>query len=376
MRVLVDATTLDGLPSGAATRLAALGQALAAHDDVELLHLVRPDTDPLPGLACLPFPDLHTPWGRMRAGPRLDKLLQETGADLFHAAALPLTKLAEVPQLLTLHDLRFLHEGAAASWARRMWGRHLLEPNLRRARTVVAVSLTTADELASRGLRSRDSVAVVPNAPTPGLARVDDMDAIAAFRKRADLNRRYLLTVGPLAGHKRVGEALQLLADVRTHPDGADLGLVLAGRVDPEAARTVTARAERLGVADGVRLVGVLDDGQLAVAYSGAEALLSLGRSEGFAIPVVDAQSMALPVVATAAGALPEVAGDGAWLVEPEDRGGLVAAALDAIHPGDLREARLGKAVRLASRWSWETSAEGLLACWRATLEAGPTSAE
>ena len=54
LRVLVDATMLDGGPSGAATRLAALGAAHVARGRVQVVHLVRPGLQPLPGLECAP----------------------------------------------------------------------------------------------------------------------------------------------------------------------------------------------------------------------------------------------------------------------------------------------------------------------------------
>jgi len=379
VKVVLDATTLDGLPSGAATRLAGLGAALAARTDVTTLYLVRPGLDPLPGLPCHPWSDTHSPWGRLRVGPRLDTLLRQQGADLFHAAALPLARVGATPQLLTLHDLRFLHPGAHTSLARRLWARYLLGANLKRAARLVAVSQSTAAELRSRGLAGPDALSVVPNAPTPGLAPVTDTDALAAFRRRAGLNCRYLLTIGPLAGHKRVGQALELLAELRAGTqgsvgEGSDLALVLAGRADPETALTVTRRAERLGLAPAVRLVGVLADDELAAALCGAEALLSLGRSEGFAIPVVDAQTLGVPVVAVSAGALPEVGGDAAWMVAPDDRAALAAAVCEAVRPGPEREARLSRGRALAARWSWEASAEALVQCWRATLERAGSS--
>lgn len=368
MKIVLDATTLDGLPSGAATRMAALGAELQGRPDLELLHLVRPGCDPLPGLHCIPFAGMDSPWGRWRTGRRLDALLAAEGAHIFQAAALPLPALSACPTLLTVHDLRFLHDGASQGLLRRLWGAACLPANLRRAAGVVAVSESTATELQTRALGLQRAPTVVPNAPTPGLRRVQDVQALAALRRRADINCRFLLMVGPLAAHKRMGQALDLLAAVRQHEHGADLALLLLGRADPEATLTLARRAERMGLAHAVRVLGSVDDETLAAALSGAEALLLLGRSEGFSIPLVDAQALALPVVAVQAGALPEVAGDGAWLAPPDDLLGLASAVLHAVTPSDLREARLHRGLELAARWSWRRSADALHACWRDVL--------
>ena len=369
MKVVVDATMLDGGPSGAATRLAALGAAHHKEGAAEVVHLVRPGVSPLPGLATHEVDGLDTPLRRARAGRRLDGVLAELGADLYHHGTLPVPAVRAVPRLLTLHDLRFLDGAAGQGLLRGLWGKHRLGPQLRAVDRVVAVSRTTAEELDTRRLVAPDRVAVVPNAGTPGLERVDEVQRIADFRARAGLRGRYVLALGPLEPHKRPEELLELLALVRGHADGADLALVLAGRADPRRALALARYAKRLGLGEVLAITGALPHDELAAALSGADALLCAGRHEGFALPVVDAQRLGVPVVAVASGALPEVGEDGAWFADPDDLPGLASALLHAVTPGDLREARLRRGHELAARWSWERSARELEGVWRAVLE-------
>jgi len=370
VKVVVDATMLDGGPSGAATRLAALGAEHARAGRVEVLHLVRPGATPLPGLACRAFAGLDTPFRRLTAGRRLSALLHEVGADLYLHGTLPLPAVRGVPLLLTLHDLRFLEADGGQGSLRRIWARHRLRPQLRRLAQLVAVSRSTADVLLARHLLAPEQVAVVPNAGTPGLERERDVQRLAAFRRQAGVSGRYLLALGPLAPHKRPEDLLAVLAAVRRDADGSDLSLVFAGRADVRTALALARRAAQLGLTQAVSFVGPLSADALAAALSGAEALLCAGRHEGFAIPAVDAQRLAVPVVAVAAGALPEVLGDGAWLVHPDDLAGFASAVLHAATPGDLREARLQRGRQLAGRWSWERSARALEAVWQQVVEA------
>jgi len=362
--VLVDATMLDGGHGGAATRLAALGAAHAARGVVSVLHLVRPGIDPLPGLNCAPLAGMHTPLRRALAGRRIDAELARHGGSVWAAAALPLPNVLAAPMTATLHDLRFLQDGEDVTLARRLWGRRRLAPNLARAAAVVAVSRFTATELARHAVCAADRVQVIPNAGSPGVMRVDDSQAISALRRRLQWNARYVLAIGPLERHKRPLFLLEALASARARPGGGDLGLVLAGRAEPAAAQTFARRATELGVQDCVRLTGPLDDGQLSVALSGADALLLASECEGFSIPVVDAQRCGVPVVAVSAGAVPEVAGAGAWLVPPGDAAAAGAALVDAVSPGAERERRLALGRELSARWSWERSAEQLEALW------------
>lgn len=365
MKVLVDATTLDGRPSGAATRLLALGRELDGRPDLEISYLVRPGVDPLPGLGTRPFAGTTTPAGRLLAGRRVGRLLAECGADLLAWGALPLPRPLPRPVVLTVHDLRLLDDPAGQGWLRRLWTATRLRADLRDAGGIVAVSETTARGLAERGLVAAERVSVVPNAGTPGLERVDDPDAMAAFRRQAELNSRYVLALGPIAPHKRPGHLLAALAAARAQPGCADLALVLAGRADPGRALTVARRAESLGLAGALRIVGELSDAQLATALSGADALVSAGRIEGFGLPVVDAQRLGVPVVGVAAGALPEVAADGAWLADPDDPEALGRALAAAVTPCAERDARLARGRELAARWSWRRSADALEVVWR-----------
>jgi len=365
LRVLVDATMLDGQPSGAATRLAALGAAHAARGAVEVLHLVRPGVDPLPGLRCEPFAGATTPLSRALAGPRFSAALAAHGAALLQCGALPLPAVRAAPLLLTVHDLRFLERGADVPRARRLWARWRLRPNLARARALVAVSESTAAGLRALLAGGGPDVHVVPNAGSPGLERVEDPADVAAFRRRLQWNARYVLAIGPLVRHKQPLFLLEALAAARARPGGADLGLVLAGRAEPERAHTFAERARALGLSNCVRLTGPLDPPTLAAALSGADALLVASTCEGFSIPVVDAQRLLVPVVAVHAGALPEVAGaDAAWLVPPGDAAAFGAALVDAVSAGPERDLRLARATERSGRWSWERSAAALEALW------------
>jgi glycosyltransferase involved in cell wall biosynthesis len=373
LTVLVDATTLDGHPSGAATRLRALGEAHARRGAVRVVHLVRPETplDPLPGLETRPFRGMTTPLSRSFAARRLAAVRDELGAAVVHAGALPLPAPRAGPLVLTIHDLRFLEPGAGASPARRLWGRYRLRPNLSRASRVVAVSRTTADALASRGLVPADRVAVIPNAPTPWLSPEDDPQRLAGFRRRTELNARYLLAVGPLATHKRTGLLLDVLAALHRRPACADVGLVVAGRLEPPRALPFMRRAKAMGLDGHVRLVGPLDDEHLSIALSGADALVVPSVAEGFSLPVTDAQVFGVPVVAARAGALPEVGGEGAWYAEPGDAEAFAAVVAEAVTPSDEREARLQAGRAAASRWSWDASAAALEELWREVAAGG-----
>ena len=241
---------------------------------------------------------------------------------------------------------------------------------MRRVDAVIAVSQTTADGVVSHGLARREQVHVVSNGPTPGLGRVEDVTRIADFRRRMGLNQRYVLTVGPLAAHKAVGDMLAALAAARSHPEGADLALVFAGRADPEQALTVASAARRLGVEKAIAITGFLSDDELSTALSGAEALLLAGRHEGFSIPALDAMELGLPVVAVDAGAFPETCADAALLVPAGDAQAAGRALVRAVQPGATRERLTRAGFARALDFSWDEQAARLEQIWRDLVDA------
>jgi glycosyltransferase involved in cell wall biosynthesis len=149
---------------------------------------------------------------------------------------------------------------------------------------------------------------------------------------------------------------LEALAD----PAAPDLPLLLVGQpgwggIDPAR------EAERLGVANRVRVLGRIGDEDLAVVLHRATALAAPSRAEGFGLPVLEAMAAGVPVVTSDAPALVEVGG-GATLVVPRDDPAALARALSRTGEPATRErlARSGRA--RADHYSWSATAREL---WR-----------
>ena len=127
-------------------------------------------------------------------------------------------------------------------------------------------------------------------------------------------------------GHAVMVEALARL-------ERRDVGLVLVGAEQGRARfrRELIARAETLGVADRLRLVGHCDDMPAALMLADVVANPSI-EPEPFGRTVIEAQAMGRPVVVSDAGGTAETVEDGVtgWRVRPSDPAAL-AASIDAI---------------------------------------------
>ena len=134
---------------------------------------------------------------------------------------------------------------------------------------------------------------------------------------------------GPRRRRRRAGLRPRPAAARRRRPAG----------VGRRAASTTSPAAS--GVADRVRVVGRVDDTDLAALYAGALAVVVPSRAEGFGLPVVEAMSLGVPVVTSDDPALVEVGG-GAGPVAPVGDLEALAAAIagDGGRTGQRRAGR------------------------------------
>jgi glycosyltransferase involved in cell wall biosynthesis len=207
-------------------------------------------------------------------------------------------------------------------------------------------------------------VHVVHEAAAPHFAPPPTAE-IARIRARYGLDGRYVLFVGLLEPKKNLAGLVEAVARCRAGGGWGAAHLAVAG--DSGWGDDLAAAVSRLGLAETVRFLGAVADGDLPALYAGADVFVFPSLWEGFGLPVLEAMAAGAPVVASRRGALPEVAGDAALLVEPE-----AAALADALGRvlGDarlrerLREAGLAR----ARGFSWERAAAETLAVYRAAL--------
>ena len=129
--------------------------------------------------------------------------------------------------------------------------------------------------------------------------------------------------------------------------------------------------ARELGIADRLRWLPTLSESELVTVLQGARALLQPSLVEGFGIPVLEAMASGCPVIASDTPALVEVLG-GAGLHAAVGDGASLAAAIERLHRGSLRDELRARGLERARDFSWDTAARDTLAVYREAAAAGP----
>src|SRR5258708_9970232 len=118
---------------------------------------------------------------------------------------------------------------------------------------------------------------------------------------------------------------------------------------------TYKKQAQELKIADAVRFVGNVPDGDLAALYNCAALYRGVSRRadgsrvEGFGVALAEASACGVPVIAGNSGGLPEAVKDGetGLIVEPDNLDA-VTEALERLLTDQLLARRFGQAGRTA----------------------------
>jgi phosphatidylinositol alpha-1,6-mannosyltransferase len=168
---------------------------------------------------------------------------------------------------------------------------------------------------------------------------------------------RWLLSVARLTRHKGIDTALQALS--RLAPEHPDLRYAVVGSGEERDA--LEAEARDLGVADRVRFLTDVPDGDLPALYNCAEIYLGVSRLmeqrvEGFGISLAEASACGLPVIAGRSGGIPAAVRDGeTGILVDADRADAVANAVSRLLADPPLRRRLGEAGRRAveQHYNW-----------------------
>jgi glycosyltransferase involved in cell wall biosynthesis len=376
LRVAVDVTAVPAAPVGAGQYTVAVVAALAREGDVELdLVTRRSDGDRwralAPGAGILsPAPDgrlARVAWGALSLGAALRRGLPE--AAVFFGPHYSMPARLSVPAAVTVHDLSMIDHPEWHERSKVVFFGRALRRCARDAAAVICVSETTARRF--RELYApRGAVHVVPHGIDHAVFRPDEgtPGADAAVLAGLGVVGPYVLHLGTIEPRKNVPALVAAFDAVAG--EHAGLHLVLAGPAGwgtAELAGAIGAaahgeRVTRLGYVDAA-LVPALLRRAAVVAYP--------SFYEGFGLPALEALACGAPLVTSASTAMAEFAGPAAILVDPTDPSALAAGLAAALGGGPAADDRRREGLVRAARFTWERSAAGHVAAFRAAAGQG-----
>jgi glycosyltransferase involved in cell wall biosynthesis len=322
-------------------------------------------------------PGLNVRRSRLRTGQPMRRILWEQcvqpfqvgGFDLVHELAFVAPLVMPRPFVVTVYDLSFVRYPERLARSRRWYLRLFTRWSCRRARRVLAISQSTADDLVRLlGISPERIDLAIPGidprfCPLPA-------DKVAAWRRHKGLPECFILFVGTLEPRKNLPVLLRAYARLSPAERTACHLVLVGGKgwMADEIQRTI----EQHQLADSVHLAGFVTDDELVWWYNAAQCFVYPSLFEGWGMPVTEAMACGKPVVVSDVSSLPEAVGEAGLRLPPGDEGAWAEALARTIHDAQWR-AEQGHQSRLrAAQFTWRRTAEQTVASYRKALEGQP----
>ena len=343
--------------------------------DIEWRLYFRAGADALPpeltersNVVPVPLPNRRM-WTHRSLGPEV----RRRGPDVLfvpaHVLPFAWTSRSMPPQVMTVHDLGYLHFPEAHPWRQRTYLNLTTRWAVARANRLICDSEATRQDLirfcrAKPGKLHTVHLGWRPPSETDPVC--DPRTVLAKFK----LRRPFALFVSTLQPRKNAERLIHAYGRLHIREDpGWDL--VLAGRIG-WLAEPILAAARSSPAAEAIHTLGYVEEEDVAVLRRQARFFCYPSLHEGFGLPVLEAQSQGVPVMTSRSSSLPEVAGDAALLVDPEDVDEIAQAMLRLSRDEKLRAELVAKGHENVKRFSWEKAARETLAVLKRAMKQDP----
>lgn len=279
--------------------------------------------------------------------------------NLFHSPDFVLPPIAgNIPTLLTVHDLSFLHYPHTFTPALVNYLNSVVPWSVGRATHVLADSVATQKDLVDLWQVPSEKITVLYSGVNPSFKPVTDPSAIDHVRSKYQLGSApWVLAVGtvqPRKNYQLLIQAFGKIADRFPH------NLVITGGKG-WLFDDILAEVSKQGLDGRVIFTGFVDDVDLPAIYSGATALAFPSLYEGFGLPILEAMGCGTPVINSDASCLPEVAGEATVQLPPEGVEMWADELAELLGNENKQQALITAGFKQKEWFTWQRSAEQLL---------------
>ena len=275
--------------------------------------------------------------------------------------------LPQMPVLVTIHGLegKYLPQtGNILSHIHRNWS---ISWSVRFANHLIAVSNDTLKEVLNTYNIHRNSIEVVHEG-----VEFEKYHNAPLNRKRLNnkyhIGENYILFVGTLQPRKNLIRLIKAFAvylnESRATYDSKNnrmkLKLVIAGKRGWLYDEILKA-PNKFNIVNSVIFTGRIDESDLPGLYKGAQAFILPSLTEGFGLPVLEAQAAGVPVVCSDKGALREVADNAAIFINPLKTSEITRAIKRVLEDRTLVSTLVEKGLKNAKAKSWIRTAHNTL---------------
>jgi len=263
---------------------------------------------------------------------------------------------ANVPSLLTIHDLAYLHfpEGTLGSH-RRFLTSHMPQ-QLEKANHIACVSGFTLQDVKASFRIPDSKLSIVPNAADEKFQMLSVANQ-EKFRKKYTSGAPYFLYLGSIHPRKNIIRLIQAY-DLYRSKNKNGPKLVLAGRMAWKS-DSIHKELQITKSRNDIIHLSEIDD-IIHPLVASAHGLVYISLWEGFGMPVLEAMQSGVPVITSKDSAMEEVAGKAAIYVDPYNIESIEQGMQNATLPNNDHQSRIQDGIRKAKDFNWDLSAKQL----------------
>lgn len=296
------------------------------------------------------------PLGRHWWSAGLPRYIRHGNIELFHGTNFDIPLWKPCATVLTIHDLSQLihpetHERRSVNRARRR-----LPMMARAAGAIITPTESVRGEVCEHLKIAPEKVFAIPEAARACFRPLAFAET-AAVRRTLGVGDDFLFTVGTLEPRKNLLLLITAFEEVVRADPATNLKLVIAGGRG-WLGGPLFAAIDKSPARSRILLTDYLHDQALRALYSSCRAFIYPSMYEGFALPPLEAMACGAPVIASRIRAIEETTGDAAMLFDPTSANDLAQKTLELVGDENLKQKLSSAGLRLASKFSWERTAQ------------------
>lgn len=292
--------------------------------------------------------------------------LKKYKIDLFLSTDGYLSLKTEVPTVLTIHDLAFVHYKEHLPFLVHRYFNKYTPQFAKKAKHILTVSEFSKDDIMEQYNIVPEKITVVGNGCDENIHPLDEKQKLNVKRHYTD-KASYFVYVGAIHPRKNIKGLLEAFDLFKQHYK-SDIKLVLVGRWAWKTSETKKTFAA-MKFANDVIALGHLEREELSKVLGAALALIYPSFFEGFGIPLLEAMYAEVPVLTSERSSLPEVTDNAALYFNP-DRIGEMGQTMEKIAKDfNLREQLIEEGKKQRQLFTWDKTAQKVLEVIKAAMQ-------
>jgi glycosyltransferase involved in cell wall biosynthesis len=294
------------------------------------------------------------------------RFIKKNSIDLFFSPDGFMPLRCNVPTIITIHDLNFIHYPMGIPYLTRQYYNYFFPKFANKAKQVLTVSNYSKNDIVDSLKIPYNKVTVAFNGGNTAFSPLSVEEKVVAQNEYAH-GKQYFVFVGALNPRKNVARLIRAF-ELFFKKSKFDFKLVIVGEpmfMTADIAKGINSLSRK----DSVIFTGRLQIEKLRFVIGGATALTYVPYFEGFGIPLVEAMRCHIPIIASNKTSIPEVVAEAAFIVDPFNAEQIADAMVKVAESKSLQADLAAKSAARKEMFSWDITAKTIYECMEKLVE-------